>query len=142
MLELHRKSWPLPSANTVFTGLGSKFLQASPAGAVPLAPPTAAFPGDALSLSAAGGTGEVTFTASASNSADTKTELLLQPLKSQNRTPAPKGYRTKAFVAFSSTTNTKDVAVAPGFYVPAYRFVNTLTGQDTELITLPVVQVT
>ena len=68
------------------------------------------------------------------------TELLLQPLKSANRTPQPKGYRSKGFMAFTGTTLSAPITVPAGWYVPAYRFVNTLTGQDTGLVILPAVQ--
>ena len=69
-------------------------------------------------------------------------ELLLQTLKSRNRTPGPKGYRSKAFNAFAAGPGLNfPVPTVAGFYAPAYRFVNTLTGQETPLVALPIVQV-
>lgn len=130
-----------PAANTVFTGLASKFLQNNPAGAIPVTPPASAFGGDALTVIASEVNGTVLFEASGPDTANVKTELLLQPLKSQNRTPTAKGYRTRAFVAFAAGALDHNVPVPNGFYVPAYRFINALTGQDTELVTLPVVEV-
>lgn len=127
-----------PAANTIFVALASKFLQITLNGTIPVTPPSSAFAGDTIAVTAAGASGSVTFTASGTN---TKTELLLQRLPSANRTPSAKGYRSKRFVAFAGTGLTSNVPVAPGIYVPAYRFVNTLTGQDTGLIILPAVTV-
>ncbi len=132
-----------PSANTVFVGLASKFLQINPTGTIPVTPPAASFVGDTIAATAAGAVGQVTFTATAANAANVKTELLLQPLKSRTRAPGAKGYRTKAFVAFTAGPGLIfNVVVPAGFYAPAYRFVNTTTGQETPLITLPIVQAT
>ena len=130
-----------PAPGTVFDGLASKFLQITPAGTVPLTPPAAAFTGDSITVSAVGASGKVTFTGTAANAANVKTELLLQPLKSRARTPGPKAYRTKAFFAFVAGTLSQDVIVPAGFYAPAYRFVSPVTGQMLGLVTLPIVQV-
>ncbi len=132
----------VPSGNTVFVGLAAKFLQINPTGTVPVTPPTAAFSGDSITVTAAGSSGKVIFTGSGNNSANIKTELLLQPLKSQNRAAANNGYRSKGFIAFAGTSLAQNVTVPAGFYVPAYRFVNTLTGQESLLVTLPVAQAT
>jgi len=90
-----------PAAVTAFTALASKFLQVAPTGVVPVTPPAAPFTGDNITATCVGAVGKVTFTGSAANAANITTELLLQPLKSRNRTPQPKGYRTKAFKAFA-----------------------------------------
>ena len=132
----------VPSGNTVFVGLAAKFLQINPTGTVPLTPPTSAFSGDSLTVTAAGSSGKVIFTGSSSNGTNIKTEFLLQPLKSQNRTASATGYRSKGFLAFTTGPYIQNVTVPAGFYVPAYRFVNTLTGQESLLVTLPVVQAT
>jgi hypothetical protein len=130
-----------PAANTVFVGLASKFLQITPTGTIPVTPPASPFAGDTISLTADGDDDMVIFTASGSNAANVKTELLLQPLKSAARTPSATGYRSQGFVAFSPTVDDAQVPAQPGWYVPAYRFVNTLTGQDSGLVILPMVQV-
>ena len=129
-----------PSAITAFTALASKFLQANPVGVVPMTPPAAAFAGDVVLVAAVGAAGKVTFTASAANAAGVTTEMLLQPLKSRNRTPQPKGYRTRAFQAFAVGTLSNIVTTAAGWYVPAYRFVNSATGQVSGTVILPAVQ--
>jgi hypothetical protein len=131
-----------PSAIAAFTSLAAKFLQVNPAGTVPLTPPVTGFAGDTITATAVGAAGKVTFTGSAANGLGITTELLLQPLKSQNRKPQPKGYRGKGFKAFAAGSLTQDVLVPAGWYVPAYRFVYTATGQDTLLVILPAVQAT
>lgn len=73
-----------PTAINEFVALSSKFLQVSPSGAIPADPPTSSFAGDTNSLTATAGTGTITFTATAPNAANVKTELLLQPLASKN----------------------------------------------------------
>lgn len=121
------------SAINAFCALADKFLQVNPAGTVPLTPPTTAFTGDNITLTATAGTGSITFTASAANAVGVKTELLLQPLKGKNRTPVAKGYRTKAFVAFVSGTLTSVQTVPTGYYAAGYRFVSIATGQETAI---------
>ncbi len=130
-----------PSSINAFSALATKFLHVAPAGTPPVTPPAAAFNGDTITVTGVGAAGKVTFTGSAANAANVTTELLLQPLKSRNRTPQPKGYRTKAFKAFAVGNLTQDVTVPAGWYVPAYRFVNSATGQVAGMVILPVVQV-
>jgi hypothetical protein len=130
------------SGINAFVELGAKFLQVSPNGALPQNPPTSPFLGDAPLVTATAGTGKVTFTANVPNGSGIRTELLLQPLPGGNRKPNPRGYRTKAFVSFVPGTLSFDVAVTPGRYAAAYRFVLVATGQATEIVPLPVVSVT
>lgn len=124
-----------------FCALADKFLQVTPGGTVPMVPPTAAYVGDSLTITATAGIGLVTFTSNAGNSANTKTELLLQPLKSKNRTPVAKGYKSRAFFTFATGTLTTSVSVPTGFYAAGYRYVNTLTGQASPLVPLNVLTV-
>lgn len=128
------------SGMTAFTQLSSKFLQVSPTGTVPTTPPTAGFAGDGITFTVTNSGGQLTFTASGPNAAGITTELLLQRLPSQNRTPTHKGYRAKAFHAFASGSLTAEVPTTPGWYVPAVRFVNTATGQASLLTPLAPIQ--
>lgn len=132
----------VPTANTVFVGLSSKFLQVNPAGTIPVTPPSAPFAGDTIAVTAAGAAGKVTFAATAANTSGVKTEVLLQALKSKARTPTAKGYRSKVFNAYVAGSLSLDVLVPAGSYAPAYRFVNTATGQETGMVTLAIVTVT
>ncbi len=122
-----------PTAINAFTGLADKFLQITPGGAIPMTPPVAGFNGDTPTISAAGGVGQVTFTASAANAAGVKTELLVQPLKSSARTPSARGYRTNSFFAFAPGTLSKIVSLPSGNYALAARFVQTATGAEVAI---------
>ena len=130
-----------PTPINAFNGLTSKFLQINPAGTVPLTPPSSSFTGDTLTITVAGGTGSLAWTANAANAANIKTEFLAQRLVSQNRVPTYKGYRSKGFLAFAAGGLTGTVFVSSGYYAVAYRYVNTLTGQETPLVALGIVQV-
>ena len=131
-----------PTAINAFTELAAKFLQVNPTGTIPVAPPANPFSGDTITISATAAAGQVTFTASAANAANVKTEFLLQSLKNGNRKPQKNGYRSRGFFAFVAGTLTHNVSVPSGYYAAAYRFVNSLTGQATEPVYLPVQQVT
>lgn len=131
-----------PTPMAAFTALASKFLQVAPTGTIPTTPPSTAFTGDSITVTAAAETGKITLTASGADTIFVKTELLLQPLASKFRTPQAHAYRSKAFNTFSSSGLTYDVSVAAGYYAAAYRFVNTLTGQETQLMPIGVKQVT
>lgn len=130
------------TAVNVFAGLATKYLQVNPGGTIPTNPPATAFTGDAITVSASSGSaGTLTFTASGANSLGVKTELLLQPLADENRTPQTGAYRTQQFVAFASGSLTANISVPAGYYAAAYRFVKTSTGQATQLVPIPVVTV-
>lgn len=131
-----------PTPMSAFMKLACKFLQVDPDGTIPLNPPTAPFYGDDITITVTGGTNELTFTASAANSANVTTEILLQPLASVNRKPQKRAYRHKAFFKFVSGTLSTDIAVPAGYFASGYRFVNTLTGQATGLYALNVQTVT
>lgn len=130
-----------PSDITAFMQLAVKFLQVNPTGTIPVAPPASPFAGNNITVSAGAGTGKVTFTSSGANAANVKTEVLLQRLKGAHWTPTEDGYRSKGFNAFTAG-QLFDVPVTAGWYAAAYRFVNTLTGQATELVPINVSQVT
>ncbi len=130
------------SGYTAFMALATKFLQVKPTSPIPLNPPSFGFIGDLVFVVAAGGAGGVTFTASSLNSFSVRTELLLQRVASQTAMPKSNAYRTQQFVGFVVPPYNTTLTAAPGWYVPAYRFVNNMTGQPTEMIVLPVVQVT
>jgi hypothetical protein len=129
------------SGINAFNALASKFLQVNPTGTVPMTPPTAPFTGDSITVTATAGTGQISFSSSGATSTNTKVEVLVQPLKGKNRTPTAKGYRSKGFVTFTATPTPFVVTLPTGYYAAAYRFVNTLTGQETALIPLTVLTV-
>lgn len=129
------------TAINAFMRLAIRFQLVNPNGTIPLTPPATEFTGDNITVTASPKTGAVSFTASGANSANVKTELLLQPLTSPHRKPNKNGYRSYGFVQFTSGSLIADVSVPPGWYAPAYTFVNTQTGQEVGVVTLPIVQV-
>jgi hypothetical protein len=127
------------SAISAFVKLGTKFLQVNPTGTVPTTPPFTAFTGDTVTVTTAGGTGVITFTASGANATNVKTELLIQKLNSLNCVPSSNGYRSKGFFAFTAGSLTTTVTLPGGVYASGYRFVNTVTGQETAVVPLSIV---
>ena len=69
------------------------------------------------------------------------TEILLQALPSPRRKPNPDKCQTKGFVHFGLGILDFGLTIGPGWYVPAYRFMNAATGQMVTLFALPIVQV-
>jgi hypothetical protein len=129
-----------PAAVNVFTGLALKVLQVNRAEIVPALPPSSAFVGDEVTVSLSTRHGLLTFTASAPNSAGVVTELLIQKLPNPRRS-LTKQYKSAAFKAFTSDSMSESLLVEPGLYGAAYRFVRDATGQATEMLLLPVIEV-
>ena len=125
-----------PTAIDVFVGLAAKFKQINPAGTIPVTPPATSFAGDTITLTVLGLSGGMQFTANNPNATNVKTEFLVQRLASANRKPKSKGYRSNGFIAFTSGTLVSGITTTPGTYAVAYRFVNTLTGQETAPVSL------
>ncbi|MCW5937601.1 MAG: hypothetical protein KIT11_09885 [Fimbriimonadaceae bacterium] len=128
-------------AMQAFVALSTKFLQATPGGSVPLAPPTTPFTGDTVVVTATATTGKVTFTANQPNASNVTTEILLQPLASQIRNPQKGAYRTKKFFRFLPGSLSTDVDVPAGWYAAAVRFVKTTTGQAATIQPIGISQV-
>ena len=126
-----------PSAYNAFAGLATKFLAVNPTGTIPATSPVSSFGGDTIVVTASGGAGLITFTASAKNGTNVTTELLIQKLANINRKPTS-AYPSRGFFAFPIGTLIKTVALVPGTYAAAYRFVNSATGQEVALVTLGV----
>lgn len=127
---------PPPSVQNVFVRLAVKVLHVDPTAPIPVNPPTTAFLGDAVTVAVTTEPGAIRFTPSQPNDPGIVTELLLQPLRSVHRRTYISKYRTAAFVAFGSAPY--DLAVKPGVYAVAYRFVRAETGQETGVAELGV----
>lgn len=113
-----------------FVELAAKYYLVNPGpGTAPVNPPTASFFADSVGISVASQAGALVFTATAANSANVKTALMVQPLASKNRQAMKDGFRTKSYVAFAAGALTASVTVPAGYYACGYQFVNTLTGQ-------------
>ena len=130
-----------PTGYHAFIALTLKFLQVTPTATVPRTPPAQKFTPDDFTVTLTGENGDLIFLANGSNSPTLETELLLQTLPNPRRKPTAK-YHSAAFVRFSALSPLYALAVAPGAYAAAYRFVNTQTGQMSPLVTLGKVEIT
>lgn len=131
-----------PTAINAFVKLATKWRMVNPTGSLPTVPPQTPYSGDSLSWTVLASTGKITFTGSGPNSSKTTTEFLVQRLASRVRNPQKKGYRSKGFKTLTAGSLSFDLDVTPGWYAVAIRYVNTDTGQETNVIPLPIVQVT
>ena len=127
-----------PAGGNIFAALTTKLLQVNSNATIPTSPPVSSFVGDTISVAVTASTGKLTFTASGANATKVTTELLIQPLPSLNRLPSSNNYRTATFFTFVAGTLSKDVTVPAGYYAAGYRFVNTQTGQSTDMIPLTI----
>ena len=106
-------------------------------------PPLTTFMGDDITITANEETaGVITFEASGENAEDITTELLIQRLPTSTRQPDKNGYRIAAYETFEGVSPSVAIPVSAGYYVAAYRFVNTVTGQMSALEYLPMMTIT
>lgn len=125
-----------PSGMTYYNKLSIRYLESTPAGTPPTTPPSSAFAGDTITITAAGGSGAITFTGSAQQGAGIKTYFLTQRLASANRQPSPKGYRVTKIAAIPATPFQVTDSLPAGIYAVGYFFVLTATGQATQPVFL------
>ncbi len=128
-----------PSAYGAFVRLATRFQRVSPGVPIPADPPEYPFAGDEVRIAAEGAPGEVVFRASGPTSGHVRVELFVQPLRFAHQSPQARGYRSRAYAAFAEPGLEARVAATSAWAAPAYRFVDTRTGQVTALVTLPVV---
>ena len=135
----------MASAQSLFCGLGSKYLQLHGGRTVPARPPEGRFLGDALPVTVAGerrpspnpALGDeilLRFTGERANREGVVTELLAQGLTCIHNLPRPKSYVSLGFMAFG-----RDVTLeAPLQFILdwacAVRYVEAATGRATEVI--------
>lgn len=127
---------PAPRVYNVFVALTAKFIALNPGVEPPRIPPTTAFLGDGVVVSAMGLSGGVRFTGSGPNSSGVATELLLQPLASPGRRGDPGKYRIAGVHAFASVGDPVEVPCRRGPALAAVRFVSLESGQSSALIPL------
>ena len=128
------------SGQNAFTALSTKFLQITPVGRIPVAPPAVPFPGDNVLMAVLGDIGKLLWMASHANASGAATELLLQRLPNVRRKPT-RHYTALAFVSFPPSALTATTPVEPGWYACAFRFVCPATGEAKELQKMGVVEV-
>lgn len=128
---------PTQAANIAFMSLSAKFLQIQAylgtSASLPLLPPTAPFQITPLDIQISGVSGNIQLSASANNPINTRTELLIQRLPNQNRTPKARSYKTAAFFNLRAGIPAL-YSASPGAYAVAIRYVKTTTGESTDLI--------
>ena len=128
-----------PNAFQAYASLANKFYEANAGvGTAPTSPPTSAFAGDVVTLSAVASANKVTISSSGANASNVVTEIWLQPLKNANRKPSAGAYRVKAYFPFAAGSLSLPIPVAPGYYAAQARFVNKLSGQAGPMIPLAV----
>ena len=124
-----------------FLTLSLKRLHLLPGAALPVLPPDTAFSGDTATVTARAGTGEIIWRASRPNTAGVVTELLAQQTRGRTRQPSLEKYRALAFVSFTHERMATVTPRTPGTWACAVRFLCTETGQTTEMVRLPPVEV-
>lgn len=129
-----------PLAKNVFVGLACKFLQVSPGGSIPMNPPPSTFLGDRLEIEVIVVAGGLEIQASEPNSNGTTTEIMVQKLANPRRLPGP-FYKSALFHEFTSSGESAFIALAPGSYALAYRYVEVATGQSVDPLLLGVVEI-
>lgn len=115
-----------PIAYNAFVGLATRYLQASPTSPIPLVPPTEAFTGDRVTLTLVGIEGGVRVVPSGPNSPGVTTEILMQVLPNERRSPT-KFYKSLLFHVF--TNEPLDIPLPKGVFAFSTRFVQLATGQ-------------
>lgn len=114
-----------------FVALGSRYLWVNPSETLaPTDPPSDAFFGDSIKITATAVAGGIKFTANAANASGITTALQVQKLSSANG-KAGKAYVTKVHQEFKPGTLEKTVGVSKGTYSVAIQFVDLATGQES-----------
>ncbi|HZH98978.1 MAG TPA: hypothetical protein VEX38_08400 [Fimbriimonadaceae bacterium] len=85
--------------------------------------------------------GGAIYTASGPTLEEIVAELMAQPLLNERRSPT-KFYKSQAFAAFTGPGLSVELALAPGWWALAVRFVEASTGRQTSVQPLGRVQVT
>ena len=104
-------------------------------------PPATGFLGDWIEVVCEPAPTSVRFVATGTNAMGVVTELLAQKLKTLQRTPVLKEYRSQRFVAFAPGGLEAEVAVGTGVWACAVRFVRQATGQETAVVPLGIVEI-
>lgn len=114
-----------------YCSLAIIFKMGSPGQRPPTAPPGSAFTGDSITITATGGTGQITWTGSAQQGAGIKTMFLTQLLPYDGRKPNPQGYRTLRTSPIPASPFQVNQNIGRGVYAVGYRFMKVTTGQAT-----------
>lgn len=124
----------LASARSLFSGLGSKYLQIHGGREMPRLPPTGRFLGDAIGVTVSAEGRLLGFVADASNREGVRTEILAQSLTCPHNMARPKSYVSLGFASMEAGV---PVVRDPGYgasWACAVKFVEASTGRQTGLI--------
>ena len=124
----------MASAQSLFSGLGSKYLQVHGGDLVPPLPPTGRFLGDVLSVTVSGLSQALRFTADRANREGVVTELLAQSLTCIHNLPRPKSYVSLGFVAFEADGSFDAPVALSQDWACGVRYVEIATGRATEIV--------
>jgi hypothetical protein len=130
----HRVAGPSPRSLYIKAALERWRLDSSLL--TPVQPPHSAFSGDEIGVFAVPSgknnpvpTGHLRIAATGRNRTGVMTALMVQKLTGPNRKPSERGFKTANFVTFTHSQTTFDLALEPGYYATAYRFVEASTLQ-------------
>lgn len=123
----------------LFSKLSMRILHINPSADLPKLPPSEAFGGDSIEVSASISGSKIVFSANRAHRGGVVSEILIQPLASRHRAAYAEKYRTQAFVSFENRRFELDVR--PGCYALAVRTLDSRTGQATSLQELGRVEV-
>lgn len=124
------------SGFNAFVKLAAKWYAVNATGTAPTTPPTNSFVGDDIKITPSVVAGGMKFTASAANSSNVVTALLVAKLGGKNRSANAGQYREKMYFNFKAGTLETTVSLPPGYYAAGYSFVNTTTGQESAPVLL------
>ena len=124
----------IPSAYSLFSGLGAKFLQVHGGFAVPSLPPLGRFAGDALSVAVAKGDERLVFSADGASREGVLTELLAQRLKGPHNAAKAKSYVSLGFFEFEAGVPVEVEVGWGAYWACAVRSVEAATGRMTEMV--------
>lgn len=132
-----------PSWITALVGLYVPFFLGTPGGTFPDSPPTDPYVGDVITITAAGGSGQIQATGSAQSTTGQTVFLYFEKLKSANRTPSNKAGKLYSVAPIPATPfHVTVTGLSVGDYDVKYRFVNLETGQEGPLFSLGIKTVT
>lgn len=126
-----------PSWITALLQLYIPFFLATPGGTFPTSPPSDPYTGDVITLTAAGGSGQIQMTGSAQSTSGQTVFVYLEKLKSPNRTPSTSRGKLYSVDPVPATPfHITITGLAAGDYAVRYCFVDTDTGQESPLVDL------
>lgn len=131
-----------PSWITALTSLYVPMFLGDAGATFPTSPPADPYSGDVITVTAAGGSGQIQITGSAQSTADNTVFLYAEKLKSANRTPSNKPGKLISVAPIPATPfHVTVTGLAVGDYAVKMKFVLLTTGQEGPIVDLGIVTV-